>query len=172
MRSHHLRRGLCEAGFSLIELMAALTILGLITVVTSQITQHAADTASQAERARELRYLAEYKYEEVKTFEEFYDDILDGNFEDLENERFRDFRWTLDIRDVVVFGASNVEEAEYYFEDPDDNDDEDTTVTAPPANGANATPEELRELTLRVTAPEDAGPADYIEIVFLLPKVQ
>lgn len=173
MRAPRFRRAARQAGFSLIELMAAVTIFALIAAVTMQITDHAMDTSGQAQRARELRYLAEYKYEEVKVFEEFYDDILDGNFDDLEDERFKDFTWTLDIRDVVVFGNSNVEEAEYYFQDPADKEEEDTTTTtAPPTTGKAATPEELRELTLRVTAPDDAGPADYIEIVFLLPKVQ
>ena len=99
-----------------------------------------------------------------------FDDILEGDFSDVD-ELYKDFTWTLDIRDVVVFGDSNAEEAEYYFESPDENED-DTTAPAAGQAAAAAAPEELRELTLRVTAAAEGEPGDFIELIVLLPRVQ
>ena len=162
------RQRVRQAGFSLLELMAAVTIFLLIAATTMQIADHASDKAISARASRELRFLAEYRLEEIKIFEGDYDDILQGSFDDVD-DIYKDFEWELDIRDVVVFGQSSSEDAQYYFEEPD-NEESSTTGPNQPPSGE---PQELRELTLRVTAPTDGGgQGDSIEIVLLLPTLQ
>jgi len=155
-------------GFSLLELMAAVTIFLIIAAASMTITDSAADRALEARQARELRFLAEYRLEEIKVFEQEYDDILEGSFEDVD-EIYKDYEWELDIRDVVVFGQSTSEDAQYYFDEPDKNEDDEASTTS---NQPTGQPEELRELTLRVTAPSEEGNGDSIEIVLLLPTLQ
>ena len=156
-------------GFTLLELMTALAIFLIIAAATMEITDGANDLAIEARTSRELRYLAEYKLEQIKVFEEEFDDILTGDFGDFDDEdTYADYEWELGIDDMTVFGINSDEEAQYYWEAPD-KDEEQPQAGAAPNQGK---PEVLREITLTVTAPESGGQRDSIKVITLLPTVE
>ena len=88
---------------------------------------------------------------------------------------WQDWRWQLDIRYVTMFGISTKEDAQYFFGAPTD---EEKAAAQPAAGGTPApatpankgAPQELRELTLRVSAPTDEG--DSVELIVLAPVIQ
>jgi len=169
-----MRRSAPAAGFTLIELLAAIAIFGLMTVTVLVGLDRATDMALTSVRARELRVLAERKLGEVQVFEREFDDIFDNErFDDEYGEIWEGWEWSLFIRDVVIFGETNDEAAEYLFGAPDENDDDENTTDPDPQQQQGET-QFLRELTLTVRAPtgDDVGGADdSVTIVTFLPLV-
>ncbi len=159
-----------ERGFTLLEVIVAVAIFAFVAAVAGQTMANASYQSVAAQRARELRMLGEWKLGEVLTFEYFYDELNEGDFGDY-GENWREWEWSLDIRDVTVFGESAAEDAEYLFGKPEE--DEEETVPAPGAEtqkkGENQV---LRELTLRITAPADEGDADTLELITFMPLVE
>lgn len=168
MRGRH-----ASAGFSLIELMAAIMIFGLMASIWLVDLDRKTDLALGSVRARELRVLAERKLGEIAVFEAEMDDIFDN--EDLGKEygeQWDGWEWSLFIRDVVVFGETNDEAAEYLFGAPPEDDEEDESAEEQQQRGET---QFLRELTLTVRAPggDDTGATDdSVTIVTFLPLVQ
>ncbi len=168
-------------GFTLLELIAAITIFGFMSVMALVSMQNSTDQALDSVRARELRLLAERKMGEIQVFEAEFDEILDNrNFDSYGDELYDGWEWSLFIRDVVIFGTTNDEAAEYLFGAPANNDDENTDPagTDPNANGDQEQEGEtqyLRELTLTVTAPREdggGGGSDSVTIVTFVPLVE
>jgi type II secretion system protein I len=177
-----------ERGFTLLEILVAIAIFAFVAGAAMQTMSSADENAASAKRARELRMLAERKLGEILTFEAYYDDNMDGDFGDEYPEyktQFRDWKWQLEVRGspgppLIVFGISNAEDAQYLLGAPTD---EEKAAAATPASGTTGgaaqpgqpakkgDPQELRELTLRVTAPTDQGAADSVEIVTFAPVV-
>ena len=86
--------------------------------------QNSTDQALDSVRARELRVLAERKMGEIQVFEAEYDDIYDNeDFDDYHDDLYDGWEWSLFIRDVVIFGTTNDEAAEYLFGDPEEDDE-------------------------------------------------
>ncbi len=168
-------------GFTLLEIVVALAIFSFIAAVTLSTTADSDYLAGRSRRARELRLLAERKLGEILLFESHFDDTLDGDFagDPMLGDEGGDWKWQLDVRDVTVFGISNQDDAQYLFGAPSD---EEKTAASTPAQGlAGATGQpgaakkgemqQLRELTLKVSAPQTEGTGDSVEIVTFMPEV-
>ena len=166
------RRSLAAAGFTLLELLVAISIF--ITMMTAILVFMDSSDVKVAGslRARELRVLAEWKLGEVEIFEREFDDIFDDEDFDEYGDRWDGWTWSLGIRDVVIFGTTSDENAEYLFGAPDEDDEEqDQDAGGAPAEREGET-QFLRELTLTVKAPDDgAGENDSVTIVTFLPLV-
>ena len=171
-----------QSGFTLLEILIAIAIFAFIAGAAMQTMANSDYLATSAKRARELRMLAERKLGEILTFEHHYDeyDSFEGDFMSDYPEykdRFKDWRWQLDIRYVTVFGISTKEDAQYFFGAPTDEEKaaaQPATGGSPagPAPASKGTPQELRELTLRVSAPADDGDGDSVELIVLAPILQ
>ena len=180
MRGRPPHRSDQAGGFTLLELIAAITIFGFMSVMALVSMQNSTDQALDSVRARELRLLAERKMGEIQVFEAEFDEILDNrNFDSYDDDLYDGWEWSLFIRDVVIFGTTNDEAAEYLFGAPANNDDENTDPagTDPNANGDQEQEGEtqfLRELTLTVTAPREdgGGGSDSVTIVTFVPLVE
>jgi prepilin-type N-terminal cleavage/methylation domain-containing protein len=170
-----------QRGFTLLEVLVATTIFGFVAIAAAQITWNSDYVAAAAVRSRELRMLAERKLGEVLAFEEYYDqDNREGRFDAYEEykDRFKDWTWQVEIRDVTVFGISSQENAEYLFGQP--TDDEKAALTQP-QSGQSGQPgqptkkgelQQLREITLRVASPADGGTPDSVELIVFAPLVK
>lgn len=158
-----------ERGFTLLELLLALAIFGLLLTMSAGVLVDATDQVAIGRRSLELRYLAESKLGEIEVFEEEFDEILEGDFRD-RGEEFEGYEWSLDIRDVTVFGISNDENAPYYW--PEDETAAEEDEESGQQQQQQGETQIVRELRLRVSAPDDEGATDFIEIVTLLPLVE
>ena len=80
-----------EKGFSLLEVIAAVTILavGILTLV--QMFSGSINQATQAERYLNGVYLAQQKFSQLE-MEDFQSDVTEGSFENLEN-----YHWELEV---------------------------------------------------------------------------
>ncbi len=154
-------------GFTLLELLLALAIFGMLLTMSAGVLVDATDQVAIGRRSLELRYLAESKLGEIELFEEEFDEILEGDFGD-RGEEFEEYTWSLDIRDVTLFGVSNDENAPYYWPE-DETDTEDDEGSAEQQEGETQI---VREMTLRVSAPDESGASDSVEIVTMLPLVE
>ena len=170
-----MRRAPHAAAFTLLELLAAFVIFALMAAFALVDLGTKVDMALGSVRARELRILAERKLGEITLFEKEFDDILDWqDFEKDYGEVWEGWEWNLFIRDVVIFGETNDEAAEYLFGAPAEEEEDE-----PAQPGAGQPPQKgetqfLRELTLTVRAPrgDDFGSVDdSVTIVTFLPLV-
>jgi prepilin-type N-terminal cleavage/methylation domain-containing protein len=170
-----------QHGFTLLEVLVATAIFGFVAVAAGQITANSDWIASTAIRARELRMLAERKLGEVMTFEEYYDrENGEGHFDGYEEykDRFANWTWQVEIRDVTVFGISSDEGAQYLFGQP--TDEEKAAQTQPPGgqSGQPGQPvkkgelQQLREITVRVATPAEDGTPDSVELIVFAPLVK
>ncbi len=168
-----------QRGFTLLEIMVSLAIFSFVAAAALQTTANSDYLAASGFRARELRMLAERKLGEILTFEQHFDDNMDGDIGDdypEYGEQFKGWKWQLEIRDVTVFGIATEEEAQYLFGAPTD---EEKAEAAAPAAGAGqpgqpkkkGETQQLRELTLKVSASEDGGAADSVQIIAFAPSV-
>lgn len=170
-----------ERGFTLIEIAVATTIFGFVAVAASQITINSDVIAASGIRARELRMLAERKLGEVMTFEEYYDqDNREGHFDAYEEykDKYAEWTWQVEIRDVTVFGISSQEDAQYLFGQPTDDE---KAAQSQPQSGQSGQPgqpqkkgelQQLREITVRVASPSDDGAPDAVELIMFAPLVK
>ncbi len=161
-----------STGFTLIELMAAMLIFTLMATTVLVNLDVATDLALDSVRARELRVLGERKLGEIEVFERDFDDIYDDeDFGDY-GELWEEWKWSLHIRDVVIFGTTSDEAAEYLFGDPDEEEDVVEDEGAASGNQNEGETQFLRELTLTVRSPSgDTGESDSVTIVTFLPLV-
>jgi type II secretory pathway pseudopilin PulG len=167
-------------GFTLLEIVVAILIFFVIITFAAWVTSQSVDQALAAERARELRLLAGRKLAELAVFEKHYDEVLDGDFNDLPDgmrEKFEGWTWKLDVTDRTVFGTQKDEHAEPLFDSATDTSltsktGSSSTAGEETAGASKGETQVLRELVLTVTAPgEDGGPGDSVEIVTYLPQV-
>lgn len=160
-----------QSGFTLLEMLMAASILLMIVAMVQEITLNSTDRALDAITARELRALAEYKYGQTSVFAEHFDrfEYDSGDFDELEDERLDEWEWELAVRDVVVIGESDDEQAQYLFGAPDtDEDTTDETGTQEP-QGETQT---LRELVLKISASLEGDPLGSVQITTFVPPVQ
>jgi prepilin-type N-terminal cleavage/methylation domain-containing protein len=170
-----------QHGFTLLEVLVAGAIFTFVAAAAAQITTNSDYLASTAIRARELRMLAERKLGEVMAFEEYYDqDNREGRFDAYEEykDRFADWTWQVEIRDVTVFGISTQEDAQYLFGQPTDDE---KAAQSQPQGGQTGQPgqpakkgelQQLREITVRVASPADGGMPDSVELIVFAPLVK
>jgi len=162
-----------DAGFTLLELMAAITIFSIMAGMVLVSLQDSTEMALTSVRARELRILAERKMGEILLFEAEFDDIYDNErFDDYDDELYDGWEWSLLIRDVVIYGDTNDEAAEFLFEDPGEDDETDPAATDAGAEEQKGETQFLRELSLTVRAPTDDGEGgDSVTIITFVPLV-
>lgn len=169
-----------DHGFTLLEIMVAAVIFAFVAAVAGQTMANAAYLTVAGQRSRELRMLAERKLGEVLTFEQHFDDVLGpedfGSDYPEYGDRFKDWQWQLDVRDVVVYGIDGAENAQYLHGVP--SDDEKAAALSPAAGTAGAQPGQpakkgekqlLRELILTVFTPADEGGSDSVQIITFMP---
>jgi prepilin-type N-terminal cleavage/methylation domain-containing protein len=178
LRSRHRMRA---SGFTLLEILIAIAIFAFVAGAAMQSMANSDYLASSARRARELRMLASRKLGEILTFEQAMDDNVDPKDFDYEEygDHFKGWQWQLDVRDVTVFGIATAENAEYLFGPPTEEEKAAAGTTsgtqqAQPGSGGGAKKgdaQPLRELTLKVSAPADDGPADSVQIIMFAPIV-
>lgn len=172
-----------QGGFTLLEILVAIAIFAFVAGAAMQTMANADYLAATGHRARDLRMLSERKLGEILTFEQHFDDNMDGDLGDEYPEygdRFRDWKWQLEIRDVTVFGIATEEDAQYLFGAPTDEEKAEAAAPAGGATGGSGQPgqpkkkgetQQLRELTLKVSTPEDGGAADSVQIIAFAPLV-
>jgi len=181
-----------ERGFTLLEILVAIAIFAFVAGAAMTTMSDSDYMAASGRRARELRMLAERKMGEILLFEQHYDEnlSLDGAFDQDYPEygdRFKGWTWNLEVRDIVTFGVSNQDDAQYLFGAP--TDDEKQQAAAQTGSGSTSgqpgtsgqqpgstapklgKTQELRELTLKVTSPTDEGGGDTVEILMFAPKL-
>lgn len=171
-----LRRGSRRAGFTLIEITAAMVIYFLIVTLAVWSMSDADDQSLDAERARQLRMLADLKLGEIAIFERHFDEPLGPEgFHDLPEdlrEEFADWEWQTEVGDRTIFGPVKDEHAPSLYESEASTDASQTpTETSSSAAKGKGESQLLREIVLKVTAPADDGEGDAIEIVTYLPQV-
>jgi prepilin-type N-terminal cleavage/methylation domain-containing protein len=178
-------------GFTLLEILVAIAIFAFVASAAMTTMADSDYMSASGRRARELRMLAERKIGEILAFEQHFDELesRDGDFESdypEYGERFKGWTWNLELRNVIVFGVSTAEDAEYLFGPPS----EDEKTQAAQQTGAQGTTgqqgppgqqpsssaklgktQELRELTLRVSSPTDDGGGDSVQIIVFAPKL-
>jgi prepilin-type N-terminal cleavage/methylation domain-containing protein len=175
-----------QSGFTLLEILVAIAIFAFVAGAAMQTMANSDYLAATGHRARDLRMLAERKLGEILTFEKHYDDNFDGDFSEYTEfgDRFRDWKWQLEVRGspgpvLCVFGIWPTEDAQYLFGQPTEEEKAASTTGTPAAGGPaqpgqpkqKGDPQELRELTLRVSAPADGGVSDSVELVLFVPVV-
>lgn len=171
-----------EAGFTLLEIIVAVAIFVFIAGAAMLTMSSVHILAGSALRARELRMLAERKLGEVLTFDSHYEaENLRGQFDKYEEfkDRYKDWTWEVETRDVVVFGVSTAEDAEYLFGAPTEEEKAaQTQTTTGSQSGQPGQPakkgelQKLREITVRVASPADDGAPDSVEIIIFAPPLQ
>ncbi len=80
-----------EKGFTLLEIIAAITVLAVGVLTLVQMFSGSINQASQAERYLNGVYLAQQKFSELE-IDNFKSDATEGEFENLEG-----YRWQLEI---------------------------------------------------------------------------
>lgn len=169
-----------ERGFTLLEVIIAFALFAAIVVFAGWRVLDASDQSLSAERARQLRMLAEIRAGEIEIFEKYYDQPLSGDFDDLPEEirdAYEGWEWETEIRDVTVFGLQKDEAAPYLFTENDPGTDPDAASSGGSSGGSGGTSKSkgetqiLRELVLKVRSPSLDGASDEIEIVTYLPTV-
>lgn len=174
------------AGFTLLEIIVAVAIFAFIAGAAMQAMSSSHYLAGSALRARDLRMLAERKLGEVLTFDAHYEaENLSGDFSgyDEYKDRFEGWTWQVETRDVVVFGITTDETAEYLFGPPteDEKAAQTQTQSGGQSGGQAGQPgqatkkgevQKLREITLRVASPTDDGAPDSIELIVFAPLLQ
>jgi prepilin-type N-terminal cleavage/methylation domain-containing protein len=183
-------------GFTLLEILVAVAIFAFVASAAMTVMADSDYMAASGKRARELRMLAERKMGEILAFEQHFDDLpaADGDFQSdypEYGERFKGWTWNLEIRDVVVFGVSNADDAQYLFGAPTDDEKAQalqqtgsgttgqtgqsgqTGQTGQPTSSAAklGKTQELRELTLRVSSSTEEGGGDSVQIIMFAPKL-
>lgn len=187
-RSRLLRRAR-SAGFTLLEIMTASAIFVTVIMFALWITADSYDQALAAENSRRLRMLAEMKAGEAAVFESYFNDE-DGTerpFENLPDELrdlYKDWRWSLNIVDVVLFGPKADDTLSYYWGEAggvSGGTTDGTTIDGGTGDTGGAvgsdksnipgTELRIRQMVLTVKSPENDGEGDAIEVVMFLPFI-
>ena len=156
-------------GFTLLELVAAITLFALIIVYVLADREDSLRMSADAKIIQTVQYLASEKIDEIRHDPDAYGESEGGDFEDLENDwqKFTDYSWELQVERVVVVGKSDDRDATYLF--PDDEDE----VAPDAAEGKKLATRFLRRLTLTVryeAGGEDRTDLDVIIKTFLPPS--
>jgi prepilin-type N-terminal cleavage/methylation domain-containing protein len=114
-----------DAGFSLLEVVVSLLILGMAIPALQSSLAGAVDKALLTKVNRQLRALSQFQYGQVltgKLHEDEEDPFLDGQtgaFEDVGGyrEEYAEYSWELRVEEVAVTGAANAELEEAGFAD-------------------------------------------------------
>lgn len=169
---------LARAGFTLIEVTAAIMIFFLMVTFAFWAMSDAVDQSISSERARQLRMLAERKLGEIAVFERHFDDNLGPDpFDDLPEgmrEDFDGWEWQIDVKDYTAFGQPS-DDAPALFDQASSTDaaaagtdTADTSAAAAKKGDRQVT--RVLKLTIRAPA-EDGEDGDTIEVVTYLPQV-
>ena len=169
-----------ERGFTLLEVLVALAIFAFVASAAVQTMANSDYLAASARRARELRMLAERKLGEVLAFEQHYDDnyeLQDFDYPEYE-DHFKDWKWQLDVRDVTVFGTATEDAPSLYGETDEEKEAQQnagasgsTAGTQPGQTQRKGEAQQVRELTLRVSAPAEGGASDSVQLIVFAPLV-
>jgi prepilin-type N-terminal cleavage/methylation domain-containing protein len=164
---------LARAGFSLIELLAAITLFGVLVVGFVSIRWHAVTQARDANRDRILRFLAGHQIGYLRlgvdeSRNEFDTDAPSGDFsllaDELGEEAYASFVWSAEVVEVVVAGTSEDDDVVPLFED-EDLDDEDEEES-------DAKPVILRRITLKVRHRDDEDENAGLTVVTFAPRIE
>ena len=156
-----------EAAFSLLELLAAITIFGIIVVGFVYVRYDAVEQAEGANRDRILRFLAGHQIGYLRlgfdaNRNEFEIGEQGGDFEKL-GEEYDAYRWSANIEEVVVAGKSEDDDVLPLFESEDEFEDEEEESDTKPVI--------LLRISLRVYR-EDDGEEGGLSIVTFAPSAE
>jgi prepilin-type N-terminal cleavage/methylation domain-containing protein len=160
--------GRSQAGFTLLELVIAITMFAFIVVEVLADREASILLSGDARVVQTVRYLAQSKIDEIKFKADDYGERDGGDFADLDPEnpeKFRNYTWELEIKRVIAVGSSEDGNDEYLF-----SDDEGSEPTQG-SDGEPVAPRYVRRLTLTVAyEPEGEVRGDLsIRIVTYIP---
>jgi general secretion pathway protein I len=153
-------------GFTLLELVLALTIFALIVVNVLADREKSIRIAGEAEVMQTVRYLAQSKIDEIRHDPSQYGDSDSGDFtdDDLQTDwqRYDFYTWSVEIERMVAVGtAADDQDATYLFDD-----DKDAT---PPqsADGKAIPPRYVRRVKLTVNYAPAGEPLPSLSILIV-----
>ena len=97
-------------GFTLIEILAALLLIGLILPVAMKGVSLATTLASDSSRKYETLDLAETKLAEILLQQEWKSSSGDGTFEDV----YDSYHWTMSVSDWTMSGIKQIDLIVYW----------------------------------------------------------
>jgi prepilin-type N-terminal cleavage/methylation domain-containing protein len=156
-----------EAGFTLLELVVAITLFAFIIVQVLADREDSIEMSGRAKIIQTVRYLALAKIDEIRYDPERFGEGDSGDFTDLDPDSptYEDYTWEVEIKKVVVVGTGEDSGDSYLFEDDQDAD----PVTD--SDGNPVEPRSVRRMSLLVNyAPAgEVQPDLSIKVVTYLP---
>lgn len=146
MRSADRRSSAGDGGFTLLELVVALSLFAIIVINVLADREKSIHMAGDARVVQTVRYLAQSKVDEIKHDPEEYGDADSGDFEELNTDwqDFTGYTWESKLERIVVIGQSEDSSDEYLFS-------EDEEADAPVgADGQALPPRYVRRLTVTI----------------------
>ena len=163
-----LRRRSRQAGFTLLELVLAITLFAFIIVEVLADRETSIKMSADARMIQMVRYLAQSKIDEIRHDPSQFNDTDSGDFSELDPEDpiYERFTWSMEMRQLVAVGASEESADEYLFPE-----DEDAEPTASSAEGEGPGAYYVRRLTVIVAyeAGDVERPDLSIKIVTYIP---
>ena len=156
-----------RAGFTLLELVLAISLFALIVVNVLADRERSIRIAGEARILQTVRYLAQSKIDEIRHDPDPYGESEGGDFSDLNTDwqDFSAFTWELEVRRLVAVGSGDAADADFLFPE----DETEDAVTGQDGNALD--PRYVRRLTLTVRYEPDGilRPDLSIKIVTFIP---
>jgi prepilin-type N-terminal cleavage/methylation domain-containing protein len=159
-----------ESGFTLLELVIAITLFAFIIVQVLADREDSIQMSADARVIQTVRYLALSKIDEIRYDPEHFGESNSGDFVELDEDDpfLENFTWELEMKKVVAVGSSEDSGDSYLFEEDEDSDPVTTS------DGNTVEPRYVRQLTLTVRYEPGGEPQPdlSIRIVTYLPPGQ
>ncbi|MHC4471251.1 MAG: prepilin-type N-terminal cleavage/methylation domain-containing protein [Planctomycetota bacterium] len=156
-RSSGCRPSPAQAGFTLLELVVALVLFAFIVVEVLADRETSIKMSADARVIQTVRYLAAAKIDEIRHDPDRFGESDEDDFSYLNDEQnvqdFSHYRWELEMKRLVVVGASEDGEEDHLFEEDEEEEPAQT------GEGGAVPPGYVRRLTLVVQFEPEGGEA-------------